>query len=72
MSALPAGGNCVANVNLDYMAKGFTEKETIAIRAKLKEAAQKCASSIGMRKTTVDDLCDHANISKGAYYDDVT
>jgi AcrR family transcriptional regulator len=50
------------------MAKGFTEKETTAIRAKLKEAAQKCASSIGMRKTTVDDLCDYADISKGAFY----
>jgi AcrR family transcriptional regulator len=50
------------------MAKGFTEKETAAIRAKLKETAQKCASSIGMRKTTVDDLCEHADISKGAFY----
>ena len=46
----------------------FTEKEITDIRGKLKEAAQRCASSMGMRKTTVDDLCDHAHISKGAFY----
>jgi len=50
------------------MATKFTEKEMSDIRVKLKEAAQKCASSIGMRKTTVDDLCAHASISKGAFY----
>jgi len=50
------------------MATKFTEKEMADIRAKLKESAQKCVSSIGMRKTTVDDLCDYAGISKGAFY----
>ena len=50
------------------MGTKFTEKETTDIRAKLKEAAQKYASSIGMRKTTVDDLCARAGISKGAFY----
>jgi len=50
------------------MGTKFTEKEMAEIRAKLKEAAQKYASSIGMRKTTVDDLCAHAGISKGAFY----
>jgi len=50
------------------MAAKFTEKEMAEIRAKLKEAAQKHASSRGIRKTTVDDLCANAGISKGAFY----
>jgi AcrR family transcriptional regulator len=50
------------------MGTKFTEKEMADIRVKLKEAAQKCASSIGMRKTTVDELCARAGISKGAFY----
>ena len=50
------------------MATKFTEKEMADIRAKLKEAAQKSASSTGVKKTTVDDLCAHAGISKGAFY----
>ena len=50
------------------MATKFTEKEMATIRAKLREAAQRHASSVGMRKTTVDDLCEHAGISKGAFY----
>jgi AcrR family transcriptional regulator len=50
------------------MATKFSEKEISEIHVKLSEAAQKCASSIGMRKTTVDDLCISAGISKGAFY----
>ena len=50
------------------MATKFTEKEITDIRAKLFEAAGKFASTLGMRKTTVDDLCAHAGISKGAFY----
>ncbi|MHB8065208.1 MAG: TetR/AcrR family transcriptional regulator, partial [Ruminiclostridium sp.] len=34
----------------------------------LKEEARKCASTIGMRKTTVDQLADRSGISKGAFY----
>ena len=50
------------------MARKFSEKEISEIRAMLKEAARKYASSIGMRKTTVDELCAYAGISKGAFY----
>lgn len=50
------------------VATGFTEKEIADIRSKLKEAARKSAASIGARKTTVDELCMHAGISKGAFY----
>ncbi len=38
------------------------------IRAKLMEEARKCISTIGMRKTTVDQLAYGADISKGAFY----
>ena len=50
------------------MATKFSKKEKDDIHTKLKEAARKYASSIGMRKTTVDDLCACAGISKGAFY----
>ncbi len=50
------------------MATKFTDKETVAIRQALKEAAQKQAATVGARKTTVDELCAHASISKGAFY----
>ena len=50
------------------MATKFTEKEMADIRMKLKEAAQKYASTVGMKKTTVDDLCNQVGISKGAFY----
>ena len=50
------------------MATKFTEKEMADIRAKLIEAAGRFASTLGIRKTTVDDLCVRAGISKGAFY----
>lgn len=50
------------------MASAFTKQEKAAIRLALKEAAQKCAATIGMRKTTVDQLAESAGISKGAFY----
>jgi AcrR family transcriptional regulator len=50
------------------MASAFTEQEKTAIRSALKEAAQQCAATIGMRKTTVDQLAESAGISKGAFY----
>jgi len=50
------------------MPRRFTDNEMSDIRAKLKEAARKYASTVGMKKTTVAELCAHAGISKGAFY----
>ena len=50
------------------MATAFTEKEREIILTRLKEAARHFSSTIGMRKTTVDDLVAAADISKGAFY----
>lgn len=50
------------------MASAFTEQEKAVIRRALKEAARQCAATIGMRKTTVDQLAESAGISKGAFY----
>ena len=50
------------------MATKFTDKEMTDIREKLRNAAGKYAATPGMRKTTVDELCAHAGISKGAFY----
>lgn len=50
------------------MASAFTEQEKSVIQAALKKAAQECAATIGMRKTTVDQLAESAGISKGAFY----
>lgn len=50
------------------MASAFTEKEKETIRLALKDAGRQCAMTIGMRKTTVDQLAESAGISKGAFY----
>ena len=50
------------------MATAFSEQEKQMIHAKLMEEARKCISTIGMRKTTVDQLAYGADISKGAFY----
>lgn len=50
------------------MATAFTPKERDSIEKKLKEVALECASSIGMRRTTVEELARRAGISKGAFY----
>jgi AcrR family transcriptional regulator len=50
------------------MGSAFTEKEKNTIRMALKDAARQCAATIGMRKTTVDQLAESAGISKGAFY----
>lgn len=50
------------------MAAGFTEAEREAIREQLKASAWACARTPGMRKTTVEELCQSAGISKGAFY----
>jgi len=50
------------------MAAGFTVAEREAIRKQLKASAWDCARTPGMRKTTVEELCQSAGISKGAFY----
>jgi AcrR family transcriptional regulator len=50
------------------MASAFTEKERDAIRKALREAAWESAATVGMRKTSVDELAARAGISKGAFY----
>lgn len=50
------------------MAKAFSEEERDLIKSRLKLAARECAAKYGMKKTTVDQLVDWADISKGAFY----
>ncbi len=50
------------------MATAFTPKERDTIEKKLQEVALQCASTVGMRRTTVDELAKRAGISKGAFY----
>lgn len=50
------------------MAVGFTPEEKEKIKILLRQEAKSCVSSIGMRKTTVDQLAQAAGISKGAFY----
>lgn len=50
------------------MAAAFTRKERAAIEQRLREVALECAASLGMRRTTVDELARRAGISKGAFY----
>lgn len=50
------------------MAAGFTETERETIREQLKASAWAYAKTPGMRKTTVEELCQSAGISKGAFY----
>lgn len=50
------------------MSSAFTAQEKTAILTALKGTARKCAATIGMRKTTVDQLAQSAGISKGAFY----
>lgn len=50
------------------MATAFTEQEKTLIVKTLQETARECAATIGMRKTTVDQLAESASISKGAFY----
>ena len=50
------------------MAVSFTDQEKQVIISKLKEAAAACAAVVGIRKTTVDQLVEAAEISKGMFY----
>ncbi len=46
----------------------FTEKEKIFIRDKLLAEGEKLFSLHGLKRVTVDDLAEAANISKGSFY----
>lgn len=50
------------------MAVGFTAKERESITDELLKAAGRHAALSGMKKTSVDELCAEAGISKGAFY----
>lgn len=50
------------------MATAFTQQEMNVILEKLKAAARQYASAQGVRRTTVDQLVEAADISKGAFY----
>lgn len=50
------------------MAKGFTNQEKQNIRSKLLLECEKSWIKYGYKKTSVDELCAKAGISKGAFY----
>lgn len=50
------------------MGTAFTTQEREIIQSRLKEAAKMYTKTIGMRKTTVEELATKAGISKGAFY----
>ena len=50
------------------MARGFTEREKENIRKNLKDACKQSWTRYGYKKTSVDELCRQAGISKGAFY----
>lgn len=50
------------------MATAFTDEEKEIIKKKLHEAARECLQRYGVRKTTVDQMAEMADISKGSFY----
>ena len=48
------------------MARSFTEREKNNIRRNLREICKRYWTQYGYKKTSVDDLCKQAGISKGA------
>lgn len=50
------------------MARSFTEQEKENIRRNLLEACKQSWTRYGYKKTSVDELCTQAGISKGAFY----
>lgn len=50
------------------MPRGFNEREKDAIRASLLDAGRAKLISVGMSKTSVEELARAAHISKGAFY----
>lgn len=50
------------------MARSFTERERENIKRSLLEAGKESWTRYGCKKTSVDELCRQAGISKGAFY----
>lgn len=50
------------------MARSFAEQEKERIRKNLLEACKRSWAQYGYKKTSVDELCREAGISKGAFY----
>lgn len=50
------------------MGKAFNDREKAIINNKLKESAITLIQKYGMKNTTIDQLVDMANISKGSFY----
>ena len=46
----------------------FTDEQNEQIRNDLIRAAQRCGITIGMRKTSVEQLTEAVGISKGSFY----
>ena len=50
------------------MARGFIEREKENIKKGLQDACKRSWTQYGYKKTSVDELCREAGISKGAFY----
>lgn len=50
------------------MARSFTEREKENIKKGLQDACKQSWTQYGYKKTSVDELCREAGISKGAFY----
>ena len=50
------------------MARSFTELEKENIKKGLQDACKRSWTQYGYKKTSVDELCREAGISKGAFY----
>lgn len=50
------------------MARSFTRQEKETIKKNLMEICKKSWTQYGYKKTSVDDICKKAGISKGAFY----
>lgn len=50
------------------MARSFTEQEKENIRKNLQDSCKQSWTQYGYKKTSVDELCKQAGISKGAFY----
>lgn len=50
------------------MARSFTEQEKQNIQSKLLTECEKSWAKFGYKKTSIDELCIKAGISKGAFY----
>ena len=50
------------------MARSFTEREKDNIKKSLQEICKQSWTQYGYKKTSVDEICKQAGISKGAFY----